>query len=374
MKEGNDMLPLYKDFTPFKAYNFADWLKRSSASVHPGLLFDKFAKEWAPQWHAPLREGAKNIFFKEFAEIDYTYLENDLKANLERQERLVRHLCRPDKPAMLPVKTDWRFVSGLGSGHPYETGFIWHRTLGVPYLPGSSVKGMIRAWAEQWCRDEPAIQKEAARLFGSGAENEGGSEDRAGDLIVFDALPTRPPKLELDILNPHYQPYYESNGAMPPADYYNPIPVFFLAVAPGQPFRFALAPRPGAASDDPASDLATGVQLLKDALLTIGAGGKTAVGYGQMICEQKINERVRQKAEKWLTTTMKKLRENRDFQGQPEENLWKKALAEKWQFSPSEIKPILREMIQNSWKNLGINWNQPEGKSAQKAKRLFDGS
>ena len=42
----------------------------------------------------------------------------------------------------------YAFVSGLGREHPVENGFAWHHILGVPYLPGSSVKGMVRAWAE----------------------------------------------------------------------------------------------------------------------------------------------------------------------------------------------------------------------------------
>ena len=39
-----------------------------------------------------------------------------------------------------------RFVTGLGRSHPVENGFAWRPTLGTPYLPGSSVKGMARAW------------------------------------------------------------------------------------------------------------------------------------------------------------------------------------------------------------------------------------
>lgn len=274
------MLPLYEDFTEEISIKFAGLLKSSDASAHPGLLFDKFPHGWSPLWHAKLPEDAKKKFFNEFTGIDYGYLKDGLQSHQERQENLVRQLCGTDKPPILYMKTDWRFVSGLGSGHPYETGFIWHRTLGVPYLPGSSVKGMIRAWSEQWCDEDECNTDAARRLFGSKSIKDTPNNDKAGTLIVFDALPVRPPTLELDILNPHYQPYYDSNGDKPPADYYNPVPVFFLTVAPDQPFRFCLAPRPGAGTEDSDADVQEGIQLLQQALETLGAGGKTAVGYG----------------------------------------------------------------------------------------------
>jgi len=40
----------------------------------------------------------------------------------------------------LLIRTAWRFVSGLGRSRPVENGFVWHHTLGVPYLPGSSIR------------------------------------------------------------------------------------------------------------------------------------------------------------------------------------------------------------------------------------------
>ena len=36
------------------------------------------------------------------------------------------------------------YVSGLGSGHPTETGMILDRNSGLPYIPASAVKGVLR--------------------------------------------------------------------------------------------------------------------------------------------------------------------------------------------------------------------------------------
>ncbi len=266
------MLPLYKKIREIQI--------QEGTEENPGLRFDKFADGWSPEWHKKLENDVKKDFFNKFARADYKYLRSGLQSYLERQEKLVCGLCESSTSPVLYLKTDWRFVSGLGSGHPYETGFIWHRTLGVPYLPGSSIKGLLRAWVEQWCDMDEETNKSALRLFGFGAGDGGSTKDEAGVLIVFDALPVRVPELELDILNPHYSPYYQDSAHNPPADYYSPIPVFFLTVAPDQPLRFCLAPRPGAITDSSTADVVQGYELLETALKTIGAGGKTAVGYG----------------------------------------------------------------------------------------------
>lgn len=263
-------------------YDNTSWQKLidDSSAAHPGLLFDRYPDGWeiTSGGKVTLPTGAKENFL---IKIIRKYKENDpslaLKNALARRNRLVENILGG---ATIEVQTDWRFVSGLGSGHPYETGFTWHRTLAVPYLPGASVKGMMRAWAEQWVEDE-SIKEAVTALFGP---EEKSPENAAGSLIVFDALPLVKPVIEIDILNPHYKDYYENSDKTPPADYLNPVPVFFLAVAPKQGFSFSIAPRPKAhdTPEQAADALQQGIRLLKDALSTIGAGGKTAVGYGTM--------------------------------------------------------------------------------------------
>lgn len=292
-------LPLYHA-TGFIARAQGYAYELTALDPHPGLVFDKFIDTWeinqgrctiqGPENRGTgnkLKLDSKRAWLEETVKLSdrcKNVLKKGLDDALKRQCRLLASL-RGDGKAF---KTDWRFVSGLGNGHPFETGFIWHRTLGVPYLPGSSVKGMIRAWADpRLDKDEkpqgwgdPIDWKDIKRLFGD-TKDEG-----AGTLIVFDALPTTVPELEVDIMNPHYGDYYRDPVKNPPADYLSPKPVFFLTVKADQPFRFSLAPRPGAYGNDKKGheqqdkDLEKGLNLLADALRTIGAGGKTAVGYG----------------------------------------------------------------------------------------------
>src|SRR6202008_2494727 len=64
----------------------------------------------------------------------------------------------------------------------------------------------------------------------------------------------------------------------PPGDWRSPTPIPFLTAAPGMEFQFAVFPRAKHDSDA----MAAVSHWLEEALTEMGAGGKTAVGYGRM--------------------------------------------------------------------------------------------
>ena len=120
-----------------------------------------------------------------------------------------------------------------------------------------------------------------------------------GELIFFDALPIGWVQLKADVMTPHYGKWYENGDKSPeqdgsnvPADWHNPVPVPFLVVAPGQAFQFSVATRPG--SGIVVDDV---VKELKSALASLGAGAKTAAGYGRMEVDEKITRNFREEAE-----------------------------------------------------------------------------
>lgn len=270
------------------------WYRGPSTArrVHPGLVFDKFCGRWSftAQGRAPGQDGAlrgedKREFLRQVRE-EYDAARGDgkpiavaLAAAVEGRRALVRAMQGASKP----FKTTWRLASGLGMNHVLETGFVWHRTIGVPYLPGSGIKGLVRAWvdpAKGWAdigQDGNAAHKareEVQGLFGT-------SERGIGSLVVFDALPVKPPEVEMDIMNVHHKTYYRGEGA-PPSDYENPDLIYFLTVAAGQEFEFALAPRPRPDNDTGGEpDIERAFAMLQDALAILGAGAKTAAGYGR---------------------------------------------------------------------------------------------
>lgn len=184
----------------------------------------------------------------------------------------------------LPLRLQSRHVTGTGLEHPVENGMLFHHTLGVPYLPGSSVKGLMRAWAGHVLIPNGAAREgDIRRILGTSADEKGG----VGSVIVMDALPTEPVEMVAEVTTPHYGPWYQKGGqdplGNPPADWYDPKPIPFLAVKEGQPFAFALLPNasPGVSAAQAAADVVTAAGWLRDALEWLGAGARTAVGFGR---------------------------------------------------------------------------------------------
>lgn len=213
-------------------------------------------------------------------------LEGTLKNHAHRRIALVR-ACDGD---LVELQTSWHFVTGLGLPHPVENGFAWHPTLGLPYLPATGVKGLVAAWLWNLEQDDDcpqATRDEAAKRRRDWC----GEQESAGSLIFFDALPTEPPALAADVMTPHMGCWYSEGGSLSnqdrepqkvPADWHSPIPVPFLIVKQAT-FLFSIAPRSGAAwgERNPTAEVAAALQTLEESLAILGAGAKTAVGYGR---------------------------------------------------------------------------------------------
>jgi CRISPR-associated protein Cmr6 len=162
----------------------------------------------------------------------------------------------------LVVRPSWRLVVGLGaSSDAHETSLALHGTYGVPVLPGTALKG-VASRAEP----DPARRREA---FGGPRPGERGGAAR-GPVAFLDALPAGPVPLVHDVMTPHAGPYYAKGE--PPAEYWEPVPVDFLAVAGGSFTVDLVARDPGAATH--------ASRLLAGALQDQGLGAKTAAGYG----------------------------------------------------------------------------------------------
>jgi len=141
---------------------------------------------------------------------------------------------------------------------------------------------MLRAWAREQDQDRPCIE----RIFGPDDHHAAG----VGSVLFFDAIPPTPVCLQADVMTPHYGKYYQDEPARtPPADWHDPVPIPFLVVADAQTFAFALAPRRLNHSQDK-QDCETVTRWLEEALAWLGAGAKTAVGYGRFKLDLKVTE------------------------------------------------------------------------------------
>ena len=282
-----------------------------------------------------------------------------------------------------------RLMVNMAGGVMENAGLCLDR-FGLPYIPGSAVKGCARRMAIQQLLDtrEPDAKAELlgkiALVFGWGETEwsngkQGGSflsdfayavgdglwdevsssarrqlpdVNHFGGLVGFlpswpvDAsganLPLPVPalgQLEMDIVTCHHKDYYgrkEKNGAlvMPVAlDSEEPNPVKFPAVAAGHVFAFVLAPLRACSQ----ALLSAAESWLKEGLSLFGLGAKTAAGYGWFDCSPDLQNKV----EEALTKREKVEAEKRK---QAAEEAAAKAKAAAEEKKKAEMKAALKDL------------------------------
>lgn len=229
----------------------------------------------------------------------------------------------------------------------FKIGFSFDYISGMPFIPGSSIKGMLRSFfpneykkdrgienftEDQECKKEyisdllNAVRKpneeekeftkedidEIEEVIFSGVNKDGSRVEPYRRDIFFDAIPlciennqeSNPNKKPKTLFGSDYiTPHVDKNGD--PAPLKNPVPIKFLKVNPNVVYQFSFR-----FSD---STLSNGVlnktdkeELFKKILSQSGLGAKTAVGYGQFDDtaknkeekekeQQKIEERIKKK-------------------------------------------------------------------------------
>lgn len=180
---------------------------------------------------------------------------------------------------VLAVVSQGRVLCGLGALTPTENGLAIHPTFGVPYLPGSSLKGVTRAWVQsvvqagEWQAPDGPLFREVFGALPDGFEDLGLS----GAVGFLDALwipgeaelPDRPWAAE--IVTPHFGGYYKDASA--PDGTEAPNPTTFLAAQGG--FRIVV--------EGPQGLLDAVVSILEKALSQGGVGAKSRAGYGRFV-------------------------------------------------------------------------------------------
>jgi len=248
---------------------------RMRSASNAGLVWNRYLDLWSDGTPPEIPEGARRDALVTFAD-DYNArgkLSQSLPGKLleavhARQTHVLARWRGGGRGEVCQVALATRFTTGLGGPHPTEGGFTFDRSIGAPYLPGSSVKGLARAAAR--LHADPAIEK----LFGPDAIGRDG-DARTGDLVFLDAYPVSLPRLEIDIINCHHPDYYSGRSSYP-SETEDPVPVYFLTVAAGTSWIFRVLSRSG-------EHAGRGLELLRAGLTDLGAGAKTAVGYGSFV-------------------------------------------------------------------------------------------
>ncbi|MCI0427399.1 MAG: type III-B CRISPR module RAMP protein Cmr6 [Nitrospiraceae bacterium] len=270
-------------------------------NTNPSLLLDKYVRSWDPDADAgklservqkPTVEEVSSMSQKPPAGLDFVRL-------LDRWASMLRAL---DAKPFQCVTTGPLTLHLTRASALENSGICLHPLYGFVFLPSSGLKGMAHAFAcECWLpaqADKVAAWREICHVFGWApsswlrdlakqlAEQLGvalavPSNAATGSVVFHDAWPHEKwPRLIVDIVNNHHLAYYQDkpdSNDHPPGDWENPVPVYFLAVAPGTTFTFAVSKRRADADD-------WSVECARDWLLGglchSGAGAKTSAGYG----------------------------------------------------------------------------------------------
>jgi CRISPR-associated protein Cmr6 len=238
---------------------------------HPGLWFDKYMVQQlgkderiGKDQKTPMKQLVDTVASFSIPPLYNTFF--------ERWEQTVKQNGAQTHPATVRG----RMVVGLGSESVLETSVALHRTYGVPYIPGSALKGLAATYAHQHLKNPQWKKGGIAHqiLFGD--------TTTAGYITFYDALYipgsyTGNKPLSADVITVHHPKYYQGSG-QPPADWDSPTPIPFLS-ATGS-YLVALGTSPGA---EMWRDKA--FEILAEALDKMGIGAKTSSGYGRLRME-----------------------------------------------------------------------------------------
>ena len=188
-------------------------------------------------------------------------------------------------------RTKTRIIVGFGPSGWDISLIHMLKPYGVPWIPGSSLKGAM----------ESAAQEELMKVVGNNSELKNvihkykehrledltgkiktlaelfGTKYFRGRLIVLGGFINSVPSggyMTVDVISPHYKRYYESKGEVPPSESMVPVPIKFPAVREGTQFTFILL------MPNRKNYVEFVSEILEKTLTKYGIGGKTSAGYG----------------------------------------------------------------------------------------------
>jgi CRISPR-associated protein Cmr6 len=270
-------------------------------------------EDWLNFKDDPISGDTKKLFLDKIVRYELFY--EFFKERVDKQKEDLKHQQYEIILDNYKLKTASRLVVGLGAEHVLETSSTLHHIFGIPYIPGSALKGVVRMvnfWEiaeSRGLKDDKDIEKLQEQLYDkelSSTDKDDilkhkllfGTQNFKGLLVFLDAYPeiqNNQQIFELDVMTPHYQGYYTKNQV--PGDWENPNPIPFLTIKKGITFCFNVLfdkfraekiknSLQGAKviedwEKNNYSDLMKDVKdWLEIALKEFGVGAKTRLGYG----------------------------------------------------------------------------------------------
>ncbi|WP_243293116.1 type III-B CRISPR module RAMP protein Cmr6 [Bacillus sp. FJAT-47783] len=177
---------------------------------------------------------------------------------------------------LLEGKPIGRLVHGLGGGHVRETSLTIHPVYGVPFIPASSVKGVVRNWyIHAFCdgnEEDLAEDVLGSTIFGT--------QNRKGIIQFHDIFLIKDLSIEQDILTTHFKDYYGQRNAATDTQKLNLVPFLTVHVSSADIYlttnKYVKTP-----CEYKTEELLEMVaQWTGIALREFGIGSKTSSGYG----------------------------------------------------------------------------------------------
>ena len=197
---------------------------------------------------------------------------------------------RPGLTTVLFGELQGRLIVNLSDSLIQNAGICLDRNTGVPYLPGTAVKGVARHVALSALRQGEWSIEEFMTVFGVSEADFGDkgelkayakdvAEDRWRQRGLVDFLPANPvtePRIEVDISTVHYPDYYQSGNEADLAKE-NLRPNSFPVVAAGVRYAFCIMAMDRRVTPE---IFAKAKAALVEAMTVKGFGAKTGAGYG----------------------------------------------------------------------------------------------
>lgn len=282
------MLAPNEEKFPRKVANCGLWWERYGATMVEKVI----QKRNGQSHHVP---NSFKISAREWVEdlINHSHVTLDDAQRIAAYADRLKHIAIAGAPGGLAIDMTLtsRLITGMGLPHPIENSLVFHPTLGCPYIPGSTIKGAVQAFADEWLSgggydDVPEdLRRVMTRIFGQASRTSGDQTTAVGSVIFFDAVPLTPPVLTPEVMTPHVGNYLIGESDLP-LETTSPKPIYFLAIDPGEggasKFRFCLRPSVRAQTEvDGCSDVELAAGWLVACLRDVGIGAKTKSGFGR---------------------------------------------------------------------------------------------
>jgi len=259
---------------------YQDYYKNINFTVLSNVYTDEEKKQINKSNTEEIKEKNKDL-------IDQNYKSDDF--NIQS--------CKQLTPHTFPAKVQYPgVVTGIGLQHEagiegeLKLGFHFDFTYGLPVIYGSTVKGVLRSYFEDYASKNYNLSKENISelildIFEGKKPECKNNENTNKEKIHYKSIYERDVFFDAVIIQPNTKKrILDSDTICPHGDnpLRNPKPINFLKVSPGVTFEFRFKLVDSQIGDiEIKSDKK--LELFKKIILEMGVGAKTNVGYGQFV-------------------------------------------------------------------------------------------